>query len=144
MNGIMSWRRNSRGQSGVETAFALLIALAFFVFIWEGINFGYNWVAMQFVLTRALQDVRTDKADAFITASIQQNAEAFNLHGLTVPTIERVGPGGWGWYQGTRQMVRITLERNIRFGFFMSKVFPGNSGTVPIRVTGYAETPPSL
>ncbi|MBU9889299.1 MAG: hypothetical protein KTQ49_05475 [Candidatus Omnitrophica bacterium] len=137
-------RRANRGQSGVETAFALLIALAFLVFIWEGIYFGYNWVAMQFVLSRALQDVRTDKSEGLILGNIQRNAEDFNLtEGMHAPVIQF---GGFSWYEGkeNRQMVRISLARDIRFGFFMSKVFPGSSGMITVRVSGYAETPPSI
>jgi hypothetical protein len=140
---MMTWRKNRKGQSSVETAFALLIALAFLAFIWDGINLGYNWVSMQFVLGRGLQDVQMRKDAATTRANITRNARTFGVNNGLVATV-RFGGAGLGWHQGPRPLAVITLQRRVDFGPFLRFVFLGFTGApyVTINIHGYAETPP--
>ncbi|MFH1799590.1 MAG: hypothetical protein ABH891_01910 [Candidatus Omnitrophota bacterium] len=140
---IAARHKNSKGQSSVETAFALLIALAFFMFLWDGINLGYNWVSLQFVLGRGLQDVQMQKSAATTRANITANATSLGVNTGLVATV-RFGGNDLAWHQGPRPLAVITLQRTVDFGPFLRVVFQGFSMApqVTIRVHGYAETPP--
>lgn len=133
--------KNNKGQSSVETAFALLIALAFFMFIWDGINLGYNWVGLQFVLGRGLQDVQLGRSEGIVSANITKNATALAVNNGLGVTVKF--EGGFTWHQG-RPLAAITLQRTVEFGPFLRVVFRGMSMTpsVTVRVHGYTETPP--
>lgn len=139
---IAKGKRGERGQSSIETAFALLIMLGFFIIIWDGINLGYNWVSMQFVLGRGLRDVQIGKTVSEVDAGIDALAARLAIgEGLTAT----VAAGDFAWLNSDRPVVHITLQRTVDFGPFLQKILAMTElpTTMTITVQGFAETPPS-
>ncbi len=139
--------KNKKGQTSLESAFAFIIVLALLVFLWDGINVGYNWVTLQFVLSRGLRDVQMGRDQGQITANIQSLAANLNIDDKMV---QNVNFGSPGWYRvptrqtGTANLVEITIERTVNFGPFLTQVckIVAVPPQVLLRVRGYAETPP--
>ena len=148
---ILRGKRRERGQSSIETAFALLILFGFFIFLWDGINLGYNWVSMQFVLSRGLRDVhmgRNETTTPTITDGINTLATQLSLDKGSgdKKLTSTVAFGSFGWYNSAnnRPVIHITLQRTVDFGPFLQKIsnLVGLPTAITITVNGYAETPP--
>jgi len=142
MTGLKRRPKNMKGQSSVEAAFALLISLALVMFLWDGVNLGYNWVCMQFVLGRGLQEVQMGHDEATAGVIIHQDATSLGINTGLQATVTF---GQYDWFQGPRSLATITLQRTVPFGPFLKVVFNAISLTpqVTLKVKGYTETPPS-